>query len=307
MPKLWGWVFGAGFNNVYRSLDRALKPLYDAIIVAALSISLVTFNPNMTALSRVVARLLTALQRSATQGEIDDARLYVVDNGPGLASNRKLRILLNTHWDSARFPARLISGHGNIGYGQGHNKALEQARGDYHLILNPDVLVADDALSQALGFMEQHPEVGLLAPAIIGNDGCVQHLCKNYPTVLDLALRGFAPGSLKSLARKRLSRYELKDLDSSRVQHGVPLVSGSFMFFRRRVLDLTGGFSNSYFLYFEDFDLSIRAAQFAEVSYVPAVRVQHEGGFASKKGPRHWWMFGRSAITFFSQHGWRWH
>jgi GT2 family glycosyltransferase len=275
--------------------------------VPALSISLVTFNPNTAGLTKVVACLLTALQRSAAQGEVDDAQLYLVDNGPGLTCSTKLQDLLNTHWDSARFPARLISGHGNVGYGQGHNKALEQARADYHLILNPDVLIADDALSQALEFMEQHPEVGLLAPAIMGNDGGPQHLCKNYPAVLDLALRGFAPRPLKSLARKRLSRYELKDLNSGRVQHNVPLVSGSFMFFRRRVLDLTGGFSKAYFLYFEDFDLSIRAAQFAAVSYVPAVRVQHEGGFASKKGPRHWWMFCRSAFTFFSQHGWRWY
>ena len=41
--------------------------------------------------------------------------------------------------------------------------------------------------------MEQHPDCGLLTPFATWEDGEVQRLCKRYPTVFDLLLRGFAP------------------------------------------------------------------------------------------------------------------
>ena len=86
----------------------------------------------------------------------------------------------------------------------------------------------------------------------------------------------------------------------------VPIVSGCFMFFRRDVLDAVGGFSPDYFLYFEDFDLSLRVSKVARIAYVPAVRIVHHGGDAARKGLKHIWMFTRSAVTFFNTHGWRW-
>jgi GT2 family glycosyltransferase len=272
-----------------------------------LSTSLVTFDPDVEVLARVVGNLLATLYCAAATGVLSGAELIIVDNGPGAGCGARLNGLLEAHWDGSGFSSSVISGHGNVGYGQGHNKAIRKSRADYHLILNPDVLVAEDAIANALKFMDDNPKVGLLAPAVLAEGGKMQHLCKDYPTVLDLALRGFAPKSIRACARERLGRYEMKRMDSSRVHCGVPLVSGSFMFFRRRVLELTGGFSDAYFLYFEDFDLSLRAARFARVCYVPTVQIEHKGGYASKKGLKHWWMFARSACTFFSHHGWRWY
>jgi GT2 family glycosyltransferase len=274
---------------------------------ACLSISLVTFDPNVAVLTDVIGTLLASLRHASTRGLLGAARLLIVDNGPGPDCSLRLQGLLEARWDSGAFPYRIISGHGNIGYGRGHNKAIETSTYDYHLVLNPDVLVSEEAITNAVSFMHENPAVGLLAPAVVAVSGELQHLCKGYPSVLDLALRGFAPRFVKRLARNRLARYEMKQVNAAAVYHDIPLVSGSFMFFRRCVLAATGGFSEAYFLYFEDFDLSLRAAEIATVSYVPSVRIVHKGGHAGKKGPKHWWMFGRSALKFFSQHGWRWY
>lgn len=271
-----------------------------------LSVSLVTFHPDVGALTVVIARMSAALRRAVTRGKLASATLIVVDNEMNTHGAAELQHILEAQWNDPRLPYHLISGHGNVGYGQGHNKAIARSHADYHLILNPDVLIAEDAIINAIEFMEGQPHVGLLAPAVLAECGELHHLCKDYPTVLTLALRGLAPAHLQRLARERLARYELRHLDPHRVQYGVPLVSGSFMLFRRSVLELTGGFCKDYFLYFEDFDLSLRTAKFAKVAYVPAVRIEHEGGFAAKKGLKHWWMFGRSAFTFFSRFGWRW-
>jgi GT2 family glycosyltransferase len=123
--------------------------------------------------------------------------------------------------------------------------------------------------------------------------------------VLDLLLRGFAPAFVKRCFRSRLERYEMRGVLTDQPLKGIPIVSGSFMFCRREPIAGIGGFSESFFLYFEDFDLSLRAAARGELAWVPAVRITHHGGNAARKGWRHVGLFTRSAITFFNRHGWK--
>lgn len=235
---------------------------------------------------------------------LDRAQLILVDNGPGSGWRESLRQLL----DAADLPAtvELLSGQGNVGYGAAHNLAFHQGIGAFHLILNPDVLLEEDALSEGLTFLAAHPEAGLVAPAAWDGDGRRQYLCKRYPTVLDLALRGFAPAWLRRGFRNRLDRYELRDRIGDTVLWDPPIASGCFMLCRRAALEQLGGFRPEYFLYFEDFDLSLRLAAVARLVYVPAVRVVHLGGHAARKGVRHVGLFLRAAAMFFNRHGWRW-
>jgi GT2 family glycosyltransferase len=85
----------------------------------------------------------------------------------------------------------------------------------------------------------------------------------------------------------------------------VPLASGCFMFARRDVLAVVGGFAPEYFLYFEDYDLSMRIRRSAEIAYVSRVRIVHHGGEAAKKGKTHVRLFLGSALRFFRTHGWK--
>ena len=71
-------------------------------------------------------------------------------------------------------------------------------------------------------------------------------------------------------------------------------------------MEEVGGFDEQYFLYFEDFDLSMRLRKFGRLMYVPSVRIVHHGGYAASKGWKHLRMFASSGFRFFRQHGWRW-
>lgn len=270
----------------------------------ALTIAIVTYAPDLALLSTVLEHLGRALHHASQHGLLTEARLMLVDNGPGTVWREPLRCAL----DSAALPAavELFSGHGNIGYGAGHNLALQQCQGDYHLILNPDVLVEENALSAGLAFLAAHPEAGLVTPIAWGEDGQRQYLCKRYPTVLDLALRGFAPAGLRQRFQTRLDRYELRDRTGDAIFWDPPIASGCFMLCRRTALDQVGGFRPDYFLYFEDFDLSVRLAAVTRLAYVPTVRIIHLGGHAARKGIRHIALFLRAAALFFNRHGWRW-
>ena len=67
-----------------------------------------------------------------------------------------------------------------------------------------------------------------------------------------------------------------------------------------------GGFNERYFLYFEDFDLSIRLRGEGRLLFEPAMQIVHHGGYAARKGFRHVGYFICSGIRFFNDHGWRW-
>ncbi|MFX1802674.1 glycosyltransferase family 2 protein [Paraburkholderia sp. A1RO-5] len=266
------------------------------------SASVVVFRPDRMLLARTLASLALAsatLKRADQGGAV---HLYLIDNGgmPDMAES--LDALAR-----AGIGHTLIEGHGNVGYGRGHNFAISQPLGRYHLILNPDIDINPSALAKALEFMDAHPEAGLLTPAIFDDADQLQYLCRQYPTLLDLFVRGFLPASVRRLFTHRLARYEMRArINGYDTLWDPPIVSGCFMLFRSDVLKKLSGFDPRYFLYFEDYDLSLRTHDVARVVYVPAVRVLHHGGGASRKGAGHIRMFAVSAFKFFNRFGWKW-
>jgi GT2 family glycosyltransferase len=259
------------------------------------SVCIVTYEPDEAELVTTLDSLACALEELRVRRGFTSS-VYVVDNS----------IRFDMGSLAARFRSRLsvISGHGNIGFGQGHNLCLDRL-GGLHLVLNPDVELAPDALIKAVDFMSSQPGCVLLSPSATWGNGERQYLCKRYPSLMDLMLRGFAPAWLKELFRKRLDRYEMRDVVDDEVFWGPKIVSGCFMLLRGDAFRHLDGFDPRFFLYFEDFDLSLRAASIGSIAYVPSVRIIHHGGHAARKGWRHVRMFARSGITFFNKHGWR--
>lgn len=272
-----------------------------------LSVSIVSFCPALPQLIRTLSTLRVSLEYAHEQKNLGEVFFWLIDNGPGHAWKEKLQALLDAELDGVdRLTGRLISGQGNVGYGQGHNIAIRQSTCDYHLVLNPDVMLEQDAIHEAMTFMEAHKDVGLLAPFVVEKDGTRQYLCKRYPSVLDLFLRGFAPSALKQVFRRRLDYYEMRDIAGREPLLDVPIVGGAFIFGRCDLLNKLGGFSEDFFMYFEDFDLSLRAGKLSRSAYVPSVKITHAGGNAAQKGLKHIIMFTRSALAFFGKHGWKW-
>jgi GT2 family glycosyltransferase len=285
-------------------MDEGAEPA-GGLKPAALSVSVVTFAPDQTVLQATLDSLVAAVRHARDSGRLGVVELVLIDNGPDSNALEVVRAAGEGLYQQGEVVrVKLRAGHGNIGYGAGHNLAIRDSTADYHLVLNPDVLVRPDALTQAVEFMASHPNVSALSPRFEDETGEQQFLCKRYPSVLVLFLRGFAPYWTRRAFQRFLDRYEMRDVTRDRPAIGVPIISGAFMFFRRSLLQQLGGFDERYFLYFEDFDLSLRAGKRQPLAYVPEVRVVHLGGHAANKGATHVWMFLRSATDFFSQ--WRW-
>ncbi len=273
----------------------------------SLHISIVTYAPNLPLLIRVLQELVGSITEAQQRRLLQRVNLTLIDNSPCGVFDVILRLLEIPALTAPLTSWTALTMNCNVGYGMAHNLAL-QPHGDFHLVLNPDVLLARDALAEGIAFMQQHPDVGLINPSAVDKQGNAVALCKRYPSIAVLLLRGFAPRWLQRRFQLLLDRYELRDEDHTltKIRFDVPLASGCCLLIRRSVFAQVNGFSKDYFLYFEDFDLSLRLRAIARLAYVPTMRIVHTGGHAARKGWFHIALFVRSAVTFFNQHGWRW-
>jgi hypothetical protein len=279
------------------------------VLPSSLTVSVVTYRPDVALLECCLRKLALAIGAAREQGSIRSVAIALIDNSEDRAVAAEVIELGRTRFAGSDIQVHYLHGHANIGYGTAHNLALHGTGADYQLVLNPDVELAPDALANAVRWLDAQVDVGALAPAVTNARGEPEYLCKRYPAVFDLLLRGFAPAFVRRLFRRRLDRYELRDrIDpgSDTAVLDVPIISGACMLVKRVPIDVTGGFDPKFFLYFEDFDWSVRLAKVTRIAWLPGFRAVHHGGGAARKGFDHIRWFVRSGLRFYRKHGWRW-
>jgi hypothetical protein len=279
------------------------------VLPASLTVSIVTHHPDRALLERCLRRLATAVGAARATGVLGTVAVALIDNSEDPAVADGISKLGQECLRDSGAMLTFVQGHANIGYGAANNLVLHGTGADYQLVLNPDIELAADAIANAVQWLDGRPEVGAVTGALTDAGGTPLFLCRRYPAIFDLALRGFAPQFVRSLFRRRLAHYELRDrIDpaSALPVLDIPLMSGACMLVRREAIDATGGFDPAFFLYFEDYDWSVRLGRVTKTAYLPAMRAVHHGGGASRKGLWHIGWFARSARRFYNKHGWRW-
>lgn len=289
--------------------DSGVPLVYETVVPSSLQVSIVTFRPDWQLLERCLRKLALAIGAARESGVLRTVHVALVDNSADRAIAAKVVDLGRTRFADSGVQVSYVHGHANIGYGAAHNLALHGSGADYHLVLNPDVELAAEALLNAVRWMNAHPDVGAIAPQVKRRDGTRDYLVKRKPAVLDLALRGFMPRVGRLLFRSRLDRYEMRDVidaDPERDIVDVAAMSGACMLLRRKAVDQTGGFDPRFFLYFEDYDWTVRLNKVTRTAYVPSFEVVHHGGGASRKGMRHVGHFMKGGWRYYRKHGWKW-
>jgi GT2 family glycosyltransferase len=250
----------------------------------SLGVSIVLYRTPVKEVEALLAQLFS-------QGA---ARIYLVDNSP---------LSFDTFGDWAP-PQRVVvirTGR-NLGYGGGHNIAIEDSvrRHEFHLICNPDIELGPGALPALANVLTARPDVGLCMPKVVGTDGQVHHLCKRSPVAVDY-LATLLPGTVWGARRRADFEMRHRDYES---EMQVQCLSGCFMFFRSVILRGLQGFDDRFFLYFEDFDLSRRASALAHNIYFPGVHVVHGYARGHRHSVRLRFIFMQSALRYFNKWGW---
>lgn len=223
-------------------------------------------------------------------------KVYIVDNSP---SNESQSVINSYHSPKLIY----IYGHGNIGYGAGHNMAIKKSielGATYHIILNPDIIFQADAISALTQFMDSHPDIGSVMPNIIYPDGRSQRLCKLLPTPFDIFARRLLP---KSLTTKHNERYEMHFMGYDKPWN-CPNLSGCFMFLRTDILKQIGGFDDRFFMYFEDTDLIRRIHQVSITAFYPNATIIHAHKAEHRTSKTLLKISIESAIKYFNKYGW---
>jgi len=175
----------------------------------------------------------------------------------------------------------LIVNSKNLGFGAAHNKAIEQARGRYILVLNPDShALSEDLCCKIVGYMDEHPKIGALGPKIVNPDGSLQFSARRFPNPFAGIFRGTRLGRM--FPNNRFVRaYLMTDFAHDQIAE-VDWLSGAALVFRKETLDKVGLFDERFFMYCEDMDICKRIGDAGwKVVYYPLVAVSHTIGAAS--------------------------
>ncbi|RPJ01401.1 MAG: glycosyltransferase family 2 protein, partial [Chloroflexi bacterium] len=176
-----------------------------------------------------------------------------------------------------RFPwVHLIAETRNVGFTRGNNIALAQAQGRRLMLLNPDTVVHMDALNRLIGYLDTHPDVGIVGPRVLNADGTTQSTRRRFLR----PLTGFFESTwLQGCAPKRwLDHYYVADQPDDST-FDVDWVQGCALITRREVYAQIGPLDEGYVMFFEETDWCRRAKQRGwRVVYVGDACITHYGG-----------------------------
>jgi GT2 family glycosyltransferase len=218
-----------------------------------LAVVVVTYNS-----AHVIGNLLDSLP-----GALDGlaADVIVVDNGSTDGTTELL---------ARRTDCRLVRS-ANVGYAGGINRGVAEApHAQAILVLNPDVRLHGKSVRPLLKALGQ-PGVGIVAPQVRSAQGALELSLRREPTLLRAV----------GLTRTRLPVFS--EYVARRSAYGEPRTVdwavGAVLLMSRACYDALGGWDESYFLYSEETDLSLRARDAGLLTrYEPKAVATHIGG-----------------------------
>ena len=250
-----------------------------------LSVSLVVYHQRLEQVRALLDAVLCAQPK----------QFVIVDNGQDAFFCHALQ---------QKFPQICYLPSDNRGFGAGHNQAIRLAMktgAKYLAVVNPDIEFEPGTLEAIAGYLDAHPDVGMLMPKTLNADGSLQYNCKLVPSPFDLIFKRFLP---KWMTRRRMERFMLKGADFDK-EMDIPYLCGCFLVFRLEALREIGLFDERFFMYPEDIDITRRmyASRWRSV-YWPGAAVTHAHEAASYKNWRmlriHIW----NMIKYFNKWGW---
>jgi GT2 family glycosyltransferase len=180
----------------------------------------------------------------------------------------------------------IVENQRNLGFAAAANKAMEKSNAEYMLLLNPDTKITEYFLRSIMGYMETHPDVGILGPRILNDDGTIQGSARSFPTPLtslfgrnSTITRMFPNNSITARNILTIKNNGAKTIEAD-------WVSGACMFVRRKAYLQVGGLDERFFMYWEDADWCRRMRQIGwKVIYYPKLSISHACGQSSKTRP----------------------
>jgi len=216
--------------------------------------------------------------------------IFVVDNASEDGSVDMVRV---------RYPqVRLIANEDNPGFARANNMAIQESRGKYILLLNPDTEMRAGALAVLLEFLGKTPRAGAAGARLLNADGSLQTSAYPEPTLWRELWRLFHLDIFRPYANYPMHTWELKQ------PRRVDVLMGACVLLPRKALDAVGLFDERFFMYSEEVDLCQRLRQDGwQLYWVPQAEVIHYGGQSTQQAAEEMFLrLYQGKIMYFRKH-----
>jgi GT2 family glycosyltransferase len=169
----------------------------------------------------------------------------------------------------------------NLGFAAGVNRGLDLVQAPFVLLLNPDLVIEEEALHRLLDALQRDPSVGLVGPATVDASGEPEPAAaRRDRTALQILI--------ESIGLVHLSRqFDRQMIHDRRRSQDVDAVNGACMLLRTDLLRSLDGLDDTLFMYLEDMDLCRRLRDAGyRVRFVADAPARHEGGASTARGDR---------------------
>jgi GT2 family glycosyltransferase len=157
---------------------------------------------------------------------------------------------------------RLIANEQNLGFTGGMNQGIADAAGEYVYLTEDDVELAPDCVEILVGYLREHPEVGMAGPTMWN---------RHTPTIR-CAGGQFKLGTTYQMKVTGAGEPGLPDDSPFRTM----FLPGAMIAARTSLLRQVGGFHSDFFMYREDVELCSKILERGlGIAIVPAARVYH--------------------------------
>lgn len=251
-----------------------------------LSVVIVNYN-----VKNYVEQCLLSLHKAL---EGIEAEVLLVDNHSVDGSVEYLR----EHFDWVR----IVASRHNLGFARANNLAIRMSHGEYVLLLNPDTIVAEPTLREALAWMDGHADAGSLGVRMLNACGeSARESRRGVPTPM-VAFWKMIGLCERMPAHHRFGHYYMGYLDWN-TPAAIEVVSGAFCMLRREALDKVGLLDEDFFMYGEDIDLSYRVLKGGYRNYyLPSLILHYKGESTQKSSFRYVHVFYEAMLIFFRKH-----
>ncbi|WP_081015456.1 MULTISPECIES: glycosyltransferase family 2 protein [Pseudomonas] len=224
--------------------------------------------------------LLLACVRSAFAAGASS--VIVVDND---SHDDSLMLVERTH--AAGEALQIVRNAANLGFAVACNQGARLSAAPNLFFLNPDTVLAANAIDHLLLALRSAPEIGMVGGFLCNPDGSEQAGGRRvFPTPRRAFMRAFGLSRLSTFFPSVLSDFLLHKEPLPGAPIAVEAISGACMLVKREAIESVGLWDEDYFLHCEDLDWCMRFHQAGwRVLFVPDARVMHVFGGCSRHRP----------------------
>ncbi|UKB81749.1 glycosyltransferase family 2 protein [Chryseobacterium sp. MEBOG07] len=201
-----------------------------------MKLSVIIVNYNVT---RLLRSCLLSLQKYIQEVEYE---VIVIDNAS-----------TDNSWENLipEFPSvDFISSKTNGGFSKANNQAVQTAKGEYILLLNPDTELEGPYMKELLDFADSQSSFGCLGVRMHDAEGhFLPESKRSVPDMFNSFEKLFT-----NFKKNNSKTYYRNDIEEDAVAE-IEVITGAFLLAKREVYEKIGGLDEAYFMYGEDIDL----------------------------------------------------